>query len=89
MATNAARHRLAAGAKARIVEFGLRRAQGPDGGVSAARYAFLGGAHGTSNMAAARLLGIPASGTHAHAFVTAFTSESDVKERMLAHKDTG
>jgi len=88
MATNASRLCIAANG-GRVVEFGLRRAQGPDGGISAARYAFVGGAWGTSNMTAARLLGIPVTGTHAHAFVTSFGADEQLKRRTMAPKDGG
>lgn len=74
VATKAARCRIAAG-DAPIMEFGLRRAQGPDGGISASRAAFIGGCSSTSNVAAAQRFGIPASGTHAHSWVMAFDSE--------------
>jgi nicotinate phosphoribosyltransferase len=55
-----------------LVEFGLRRAQGPDGGMTASRYAYLGGFDATSNVMAAFTYGIPCRGTHAHAFVQSF-----------------
>lgn len=74
IATKAARVCIAAD-RAPVVEFGLRRAQGPDGGVSAARAAYVGGCTATSNVLAAQLHGIPAAGTHAHSWVMAFDSE--------------
>lgn len=52
-----------------VLEFGLRRAQGIDGGIGAARAAYIGGAAATSNVLAGKLLGIPARGTHAHSWV--------------------
>ncbi len=58
-----------------VLEFGLRRAQGPDGAVMASRAAFIGGTASTSNVLAGRLLGIPVRGTHAHSWVMSFDSE--------------
>jgi nicotinate phosphoribosyltransferase len=60
-----------------VIEGGLRRAQGIDGGVTASRSAYVGGAAGTSNVLAARLYGIPARGTHAHSWVMLHPHEID------------
>jgi nicotinate phosphoribosyltransferase len=75
IATKAARVCLAARGDA-VIEFGLRRAQGFDGGVSAARAAFIGGCDSTSNVLAGKLFGIPVRGTHAHSWVMCFEDES-------------
>lgn len=58
-----------------VSEFGLRRAQGADGGVSASRAAYIGGCASTSNLEAGRQYRIPVSGTHAHSWVMAFPDE--------------
>ena len=58
-----------------VMEFGLRRAQGPDGGLTAARAAYVGGCASTSNLLAGQRYGIPVAGTHAHSWVMAFDSE--------------
>lgn len=60
-----------------VLEFGLRRAQGPDGAVCASRAAFIGGCVATSNVLAGMTLGIPVKGTHAHSWVMAFDSEPE------------
>lgn len=74
IATKAARVCEAAQGDA-VLEFGLRRAQGPCGAVMASRAAFIGGCAATSNVLAGRELGIPVRGTHAHSWVMAFDSE--------------
>ena len=65
--------RLAAGPHKTLLEFGLRRAQGPDGGMSASKYTFIGGFDGTANVLAGKLLGLDVRGTHAHAYVMSHT----------------
>jgi len=74
IATKAARIYLAANGEP-IMEFGLRRAHGPDGGVSGARAAYIGGCSATSNVLAGAVYGIPVAGTHAHSWVMSFGSE--------------
>jgi nicotinate phosphoribosyltransferase len=76
VATKAARVVEAAGG-ASVLEFGLRRAQGPDGAVSAARASYIGGVAATSNVLAGRLHGIPVRGTHAHSWVQVFGDEQE------------
>lgn len=83
IATNAARMRIAAGPGKNLLEFGLRRAQGPDGGVSASKYAYLGGFGGTSNVLAGKLYGMNVKGTHAHSFVMSYTSLSDLHSTKI------
>jgi nicotinate phosphoribosyltransferase len=74
VATKAARVCLAAGDDP-VIEFGLRRAQGIDGGVTATRAAFVGGCESTSNVLAGKLFDIPLRGTHAHSWVMSFDDE--------------
>jgi nicotinate phosphoribosyltransferase len=59
----------------RVLEFGLRRAQGPDAGVYGARAAMIGGCHGTSNVLAGQMFDVPVRGTHAHSWIMSFDEE--------------
>lgn len=77
IATKASRVRWAAGPDASVLEFGLRRAQGPDAGIYGARAAIIGGCDSTSNVLVGRDMDAPISGTHAHALVMAFPTEYD------------
>ena len=67
-----------------LLEFGLRRAQGFDGGLSASRASFIGGASATSNVLAGRLLDIPIKGTHAHSWVMMFPTEEEAFAKYAA-----
>lgn len=74
IATKAARICLQAG-EDNVIEFGLRRAQGVDGALTASRAAYIGGCAATSDLLAGKRFGIPVQGTHAHSFVLAFENE--------------
>lgn len=58
-----------------IMEFGLRRAQGPDAGLYGARAAIIGGCIGTSNVLAGEMFDVPVMGTHAHSWIMSFPDE--------------
>ncbi|KAL9253946.1 Nicotinate phosphoribosyltransferase 2-like protein [Drosera capensis] len=87
VATNAARHRFVAGKSKILLEFGLRRAHGPDGGIGASKYCYIGGFDATSNVLAGRLFGIPLRGTHSHAYVSSFMSPDEIINRSLQTSD--
>jgi len=74
IATKAARVVYAAGGDS-VLEFGLRRAQGPDAAIYGARAAVIGGCKSTSNVASGKMFDIPISGTHAHSWVMSFPDE--------------
>jgi nicotinate phosphoribosyltransferase len=81
IASKAARVVAAAGGRG-VVEFGSRRAHGPEAGVLAARAAYIGGCTGTSNVSAGARFGIPTFGTLAHSFVMAYRDEEEAFRRF-------
>ncbi|MBP5307830.1 MAG: nicotinate phosphoribosyltransferase [Clostridia bacterium] len=68
-----------------VMEFGLRRAQGPDAGIYGARAAIIGGCGSTSNVLAGKMFDVKVSGTHAHSWVMNFPTELDA---FRAYADT-
>jgi len=82
IATKAARISREAGHD-NVLEFGLRRAQGIDGALSAARAAFIGGCSSTSNVEAGQRYGIPVAGTQAHSWIMAFDGELEAFRRFV------
>ncbi len=77
--------RVVSAAKGRpVAEFGLRRAQGPDGGMAVARASYVAGAASTSNVLAGRKYGIPVFGTHAHSWVMSFDTELEAFRAFAA-----
>ena len=74
IASKAAKIRRSAGSD-NVMEFGLRRAQGPDAGIYGSRASIIGGCNSTSNVLAGKLFDIPVAGTHAHSWVMSFPSE--------------
>ncbi len=74
-----------AASPASVLEFGLRRAQGPDAAIYGARAAVIGGCSSTSNVLCAQMFGLPPKGTHAHSWVMSFPTELDA---FKAYADT-
>lgn len=74
IASKAAKIRYSAGGD-NVMEFGLRRAQGPDAGIYGTRASIIGGCNSTSNVLAGQMFDIPVAGTHAHSWVMSFPSE--------------
>ena len=76
VATNASRMKLTAEPNVKCIEFGLRRAQGPNGACLASKYSYVGGFDGTSNVYSAYVNNcIPVLGTQAHSFIMSFEGE--------------
>ena len=76
IASKAAKIRYSAGSD-NVMEFGLRRAQGPDAGIYGSRASVIGGCNSTSNVLAGQTFDIPVAGTHAHSWVMSFPTEYD------------
>lgn len=86
IATNASRMRLLEPNK-QLFEFGLRRAQGPNGALTATKYSYLGGFDGTSNIQSAIINNIRCVGTHAHSFVNSHTKKDRERVKSLTLKN--
>lgn len=69
---------------AQVVDFGLRRAPGPEAGIRAARAAYIAGVAATSNVEAGRIFNIPIKGTHAHSFIMSHETELDAFKAWCA-----
>jgi nicotinate phosphoribosyltransferase len=87
IATNAFRMKKLAGNR-RLMEFGLRRAQGPDGGMPASRYSYIARFDATSNVLAGFEYGIPIAGTVAHSFITSYYSFSQLESALIKKKES-
>lgn len=88
VATNAARYRIVSG-NVKLFECGLSRAQGPDGGLSASKYSYIGGLDATSNVLAGKWFGIPVQEVHAHNYLIPFNSFSELGDTFLEPKNGG
>ena len=81
---------LVSGPNVKCVEFGLRRAQGPNGALTASKYAYMGGFVASSNVYAGYLYNIPVAGTCAHSFIMSFETLDDIAQsRTLSPKEGG
>lgn len=80
VATNASRMKMISGQQTKCVEFGYRRAQGPNGALTASKYAILGGFDGSSNVQAGFQYGVPIFGTLAHSMIMSYETEKDCQD---------
>ncbi|MBR5468771.1 MAG: nicotinate phosphoribosyltransferase [Firmicutes bacterium] len=72
-----------------VLEFGLRRAQGPDAGVYGARAAVIGGCTATSNVLTGQMFDVPVKGTHAHSWVMSFPTQIEAFRAYAKEFPTG
>ena len=84
IATKSSKICRATGGKGFVMEFGLRRAQGPDAGISGARAAIIGGCSSTSNVIAGKMFDVPVAGTMAHSWVMDYPSEYEAFKAYAA-----